>query len=123
MGGPPMRRRIGARLAPAGAIVAILAALLPGGAPPAVGAASTTYQAEAASTNLPTETLWPGFHGSSYLCCWRTQGQFATFTFTVPAGSTDLALRYSAGAGVANRKLEIDGAVVVAKQAFTSTGN
>jgi hypothetical protein len=105
------------------AFLAILGALLPSSAPPGVGAASTTYQAESASTNLPTETLWPGFHGSSYLCCWRTQGQFATFTFSVPAGSTDLALRYSAGAGVATRKLEIDGAVTVANQTFTSTGN
>jgi hypothetical protein len=47
-----------------------------------------------------------------------------TFTFPMTtAGPTNLILRYSAGSGVAYRKVELDVAVYVAKQTFASTGN
>jgi len=57
------------------------------------------------------------------VCCWGSQGQFVTFSFTTAAGSTTLALRYSAGNGVASRKVEIDGAVLVANQSLPATAN
>ncbi len=75
------------------------------------------------STNLPTETVWPGAQNAPYVCCWDAQGQFVTFSFTVVAGATDLTLRYSAGNGVATRKLELDGTVWTASQAFPATTN
>ena len=44
-----------------------------------------------------------------------------TFSFSVAGGSTNLGLRYSAGNGVAHRKIELDGSVLVANQAFAAT--
>ncbi len=88
-----------------------------------VASSSQVLAAGAAATNLPTESSWPGAQNPPYICCWNQQGQYVTFTFTVAAGSTGLALRYSAGAGVASRKIELDGAVFVASQTFAATAN
>ncbi len=87
----------------------------------ASAASSQTIAAGTSSTNLPTETVWPGAQNPPYICCWGTQGQFVTFSFTVAGGSTNLVLRYGAGNGVASRKIELDGAVTVANQTFPAT--
>jgi hypothetical protein len=70
----------------------------------AARAATTQIIAAGTSqTNLATETVWPGAQNPPYICCWIKQGQFVTFTFTVGGGSTDLALRYTAGNGAISR--------------------
>ena len=79
--------------------------------------------AGAADTNLPTENVWPGAQNPPYIVGWGKQGQYVTFTFTVTVGTTKLVLRYSAGNGVATRKIELDGAVTVANQSFPKTTN
>ncbi|MGE0878543.1 MAG: carbohydrate-binding protein [Acidimicrobiia bacterium] len=91
------------------------------GAANGAGAATLVIEAESATTNLPTETSWPGFTGSSYLCCWETHGEFVTFAFATDATTATLRLRYSAGNGVGTRKVELDGAVIAANQAFSAT--
>jgi hypothetical protein len=88
--------------------------------PPGV---SQTIAAGTSSTNLPTETRWPGAQSPPYVCCWGSQGQFVTFSFSVAGGSTNLVLRYSAGNGAASRKIELDGSVWVANQTFAGTPN
>ncbi|MCU1458214.1 MAG: hypothetical protein JWL73_2306 [Actinomycetia bacterium] len=122
-----MRPRPGLRL------LTMAAALLVGsvGLVPAVLAtptaeAATSTQVIAAgtsTTNLATESVYPGAQNPPYICCWSAQGQFVTFSFSVAAGQTGLALRYSAGAGTATRKVELDGAVLVANQSFAGTGS
>ncbi len=72
--------------------------------------------------NVPTESVWAGAESAPYICCWGSQGQFATFSFNAVGGVTSLALRYSAGNGDATRKVEIDGVVNVANKVFPSTG-
>ncbi len=86
-------------------------------------AACQTVAAGTSSTNLPTETAWPGAQNPPYICCWDAQGQFVTFTFDASGGATDLTLRYSAGNGAATRKLELDGSVWAANQVFPATPN
>ncbi len=88
-----------------------------------VTAVSQTIAAGTSATNLPTETVWPGAQNPPYICCWGTQGQFVTFSFNVAGGATNLALRYSSGNGIAHRKIELDGSVLVANQAFAATAN
>jgi uncharacterized repeat protein (TIGR02543 family) len=91
-----------------------------------VTSSSATTQviaANAASTNLPTESRWAGAQNPPYICCWGSQGQYVTFTFNSAAGPTDLALRYSAGSATATRKIEIDGVVVSANQSFAKTSS
>ena len=88
-----------------------------------VSGGSQTLAAGQAQTNLSTESLWPGAQDPPYICCWDQQGQYVTFSFVVPAGPTSLVLRYSAGNGPITRKIEIDGAVVVANQVFPRTAN
>jgi hypothetical protein len=102
-------------------LVAFFVALA--GASTAAGDTSQTIAAGTSATNLPTETVWPGAQSPPYICCWNQQGQYVTFAFSVTAGSTNLTLRYSAGSGIAYRKLELDGAVWVAKQTFAGTAN
>ncbi len=82
-----------------------------------------TIAAGTSATNLPTENVWAGAQNPPYICCWGSQGQYVTFSFSVNAGSTNLALRYSAGNGVAHRKIELDGSVWVADQAFAATAD
>src|ERR1019366_5549475 len=72
-------------------------------APPARAASSQVIAAGSSSTNLPTESVWPGAQNPPYVCCWGSNGQFVTFSFTVAAGSTSLAFRYAAGNGAAPR--------------------
>ena len=86
-------------------------------------AGSVTLAAGKAQTNLKTETTWPGAQDPPYICCWISQGQYVTFSFTVPGGPTTFALRYSAGNGSITRKIELDGTTWVAKQVFPGTGN
>ena len=64
-----------------------------------------------------------GAQNPPYICCWAAQGQYVTFSFTVSGGSTTLALRYSAGHGAITRKIELDGATLVADQTFPGTPN
>jgi hypothetical protein len=77
--------------------------------------------ANSAARNAPTESRWAGAASAPYVCCWGTQGQYVTFAFSSTGGPTSLALRYSAGNGNAQRKLELDGAVMVANQNFAAT--
>ncbi len=107
----------------AGLGVIVTLAVMLAGASAASGDGSQVIAAGTSDTNLPTETVWPGSQNPPYICCWNQQGQYVTFAFTTVAGSTNLALRYSAGSGVAYRKLELDGAVWVAKQTFPATPN
>jgi hypothetical protein len=88
-----------------------------------VNMGSQTLAAGQAQTNLKTESVWPGAQDPPYICCWNAQGQYVTFSFTVPGGATNMALRYSAGSGASSRKIEVDGTVLVSKQVFPSTGN
>jgi hypothetical protein len=87
------------------------------------GGGTQVIPAGTSSTNLPTETVWPGAQDPPYICCWGTQGHFVTFAFTTAAGPTNLALRYSAGNGPASRKIELDGSVLVANETFPATAN
>jgi hypothetical protein len=89
----------------------------------ASGATSQVIAAGTSQTNLQTESAWPGAQDPPYICCWIEQGQFVTFTFTVSAGSTALALRYSAGNAASTRKIELDGAVLTANEVFPRTTN
>jgi len=84
---------------------------------------SLTLAAGKAQTNLPTETTWPGAQDPPYICCWISQGQYVTFSFTVPGGPTTFALRYSAGNGAITRMLQLDGLTWVANQVFPGTAN
>jgi hypothetical protein len=89
-----------------------------------VSGGAQTLAAGKAQTNLKTESVYPGAQDPPYICCWSAQGQYVTFSFTVPGGPTDMVLRYSAGAsGTTTRKIQVDGVVLVAKQVFPSTGN
>src|SRR3984885_8789510 len=87
----------------------------------APGAATQTIAAGTSQTNLQTETTWPGAQDPPYICCWIEQGQFVTFALTSAGGPTNLVLRYSAGNGAITRKIELDGVVFVANQAFPGT--
>src|ERR1700735_5213987 len=89
----------------------------------AAGATTQTIAAGTSQTNLQTENTWPGAQDPPYICCWIEQGQFVTFTFAVSAGSTALALRYSAGNAASTRKIELDGAVLIANEVFPRTTN
>ncbi len=82
-----------------------------------------TIAAGTSATNLPTETTWPGAQNPPYVCCWGSDGQYVTFSFTVGAGSTNLALRYSAGDGSASRKLILDGSVWMDDAPFAATSD
>ncbi len=73
------------------------------------------------ASNIPTESRWSGAQSAPYICCWGTQGQYVTFTFTVGDGPASLGLRYSAGNGDASRKIELDGSVLSANQTFPGT--
>lgn len=90
-------------------------------------AVTTRYEAEnvsTTSTDLPTETSWPGYSGTSYLCCWGDVGRFVTFSVNAPAAGTyTLAFGYSAGNGVATRRFTVNGTVITANQAFAATAN
>jgi hypothetical protein len=71
---------------------------------------SQTLAAGKAQTNLATESLWPGAQNPPYICCWDSQGQYVTFSFSIgSSGPTTFALRYSAGDGAITRKIEVDG--------------
>jgi hypothetical protein len=87
------------------------------------GGTSQTLAAGKATTNLPTESVYPGAQAPPYICCWHSQGQYVTFSFNVSGGPTTLTLRYSAGAGASTRKIELDGATLVADQVFLGTPN
>jgi hypothetical protein len=90
----------------------------------AAGAATTRYEAEKSSTNIPTEKRWAGYSGSSYLCCWGNDGQYVTFSVNATsAGVYTLAFGYSAGNGPASRRLTVNNAVFVANQTFAATTN
>lgn len=86
-------------------------------------ASGQTIAAGTSQTNLSTETTWPGAQNPPYICCWSKQGQFVTFSFSVPAGPTNLTLRYSAGSGNSTREIQLDGAVLVANETFPRTPN
>jgi hypothetical protein len=77
--------------------------------------------AGASARNVSTETVWSGSKSPPYVCCWATQGQFVTFSFTAVSAPTTMSLRYSAGNGNAARKIELDGKVLVANQSFAAT--
>lgn len=90
----------------------------------AATAAPTRYEAEKSSTNLPTEKVWSGYSGSSYLCCWGSNGQYVTFSVNAAtAGVYTLAFGYSAGNGVASRRLTVNDTVLVSNQSFSATAN
>jgi hypothetical protein len=86
-------------------------------------AATQIIAAGTSQTNLPTETVWPGAQNPPYICCWSSQGQYVTFSFNAPAGSTSMTLRYSAGSSAATREVELDGTVLAANETFPRTAN
>jgi hypothetical protein len=87
------------------------------------GSTSQTLAAGKATTNLRTESVYPGAQDPPYICCWNAQGQYVTFSFAVPGGPANMLLRYSAGSGASAREIEVDGVVLVAKQVFPGTGS
>jgi hypothetical protein len=108
-------------LAPMLLLLGATVAVVPSNADAATS--TQTIAAGTSQTNLPTETTFSGAQSPPYICCWSQQGQFVTFAFTVGGGQTGMALRYSAGTGAATRKLELDGAVLVANQSFPATAS
>lgn len=85
--------------------------------------ASQTFAAGDSTTNVPTESVWPGAQNAPYLCDWNKVGQYAVFCVKTNAGVYKLGLRYSAGVGAAVRRIEIDGVGTYPKQIFPATGN
>ncbi len=79
--------------------------------------------AGSSATNIPTESRWSGAQSAPYICCWGTQGQYVTFSFTVGRGPTSLGLRYSAGNGPASRTIMLDGEAIAADKIFPGTGD
>ena len=79
--------------------------------------------ARSAGRTVPLEHRWTGAQSGPYVCCWKTQGQFVTFSFSTAGGGTTLALRYSAGGGNARRKIEVDGKPWITNQTFAKTKN
>jgi hypothetical protein len=80
------------------------------------------YEAESAQTNLAFETLWPGYSGTGYLCCWSNDGQQATFQVNVGgAGTYALSFGYSAGNGDAFRTLTVNGNTLQSNLRFPAT--
>ncbi len=101
---------------------------IPRNAPPPPVTPTPTHRAlrqviaaGASARSVGTETRWQGALSKPYVCCWATQGQYVTFAFNATGGPTNLALRYSAGNGVAHRKLELDGSVWRANATFPAT--
>src|SRR6185312_3389251 len=86
-------------------------------------AATQTFAAGRARTDLQTESIYPGAQDPPYICCWHNQGQYVTFTFTVAAGPTTFILRYSANSTNSTRKIELDGATWLPNQVFAATAN
>jgi hypothetical protein len=97
---------------------------LPVKTPPVVDSPSShMIAARNATRNIATESRWAGAEDAPYVCCWGSQGQYVTFSFDAAGGPTSLALRYSAGNGVAQRRVEVDGAVFSANASFGATAN
>jgi hypothetical protein len=88
-----------------------------------VSGGSQILAAGKAATNLRTESVYPGAQDTPYICCWNAQGQYVTFSFTLPGGPANMVLRYSAGTETSTRQIKVDGAVLVAKQVFPRTPN
>jgi hypothetical protein len=74
----------------------------------------TTYQSEDATLQggLSLGTQYGGYlSNSGYIQDWTQNGQSVSFAVSAPAAGTELlVMRYSAGAGNANRYLEVNGA-------------
>ncbi len=79
--------------------------------------------ASSAARNIGTESRWSGAQTDPYVCCWASQGQYVTFSFDASGGPTNLALRYSAGNGLAQRRVDLDGSVWVGGANFWATKN
>ena len=88
-----------------------------------VSSAFTTYEAESASSNVATESVYGGYTGSGYRCCWNGNGQYVTFTVNAAsAGTYPLTFHYGAGAGNASRKIVVNGTTVSSNFSFSGTG-
>lgn len=85
---------------------------------------SEQFQAEAGTLHsLSTESTNAGYTGTGYVAGWNTNGQYIDLSPSVSrAGKYTLTLRYAAGAGSASRYIYVNGASIVANQAFASTG-
>lgn len=79
--------------------------------------------ARTAVRNVGTESVFSGSQSAPYVCCWLGQGRYVTFSFNAVGGTTTLGLRYSAGNGVASRKIELDGVVSAGNQRFAATAS
>ena len=88
---------------------------------PYVGTASH-YQAEDGVVHgIGLEATRAGFDGWGYLAGWNANGQWVDFHVTASAGTHQLSLHYSAGAGNAKRLVFINGVNAIAAQAFPTT--
>src|SRR4051812_50070583 len=81
-------------------------------------AVTQVIAAGASQTNLPTESVWPGAQNNPYVCCWGSQGQFVTFSFTTAAGSTTLGVGDLGGEGGGRRQGGREGGGVGGEQTF-----
>lgn len=74
--------------------------------------------------NVGTESNPNGHTGNGYIAGWNGAGQWVDLTTAVEkAGRYDVTFRYAAGAGDASRYLYVNGAAVVADQAFPGTAS
>jgi|GEM_PF-260914 len=85
---------------------------------------SSLYEAENASSNVSNESIYGGYTGTGYRCCWNGNGQYVTFTVNAAStGSYQLNFRYSAGAGNTTRKLVVNNTTINNNLTFASTGS
>ena len=84
-----------------------------------------TCEAENGSLHsLSSEATYSGYHGTSYLAGWNSNGQWVDFTVNVASsGNYTLTLRYAAGAGNASRYIFVNGSGIVSNQSFANTGS
>jgi predicted alpha-1,6-mannanase (GH76 family) len=99
-----------------------LFAALCGGYP---GDATVGYEAEDATLDrVALEATHLGFSGWGYAAAWAADGQSVDFAVQAPiAGNYRLIFDYAAAAGEASRSVLINGAVVLPRLVFPSTGS
>jgi predicted alpha-1,6-mannanase (GH76 family) len=89
------------------------------------GSPAKQYEAEDSVLHrLGVEATYGAYTGWGYVAGWNSHGQSVDFkVYCATPGSHNLAFRYAGGAGVAYRAILVNGANLISKQAFGSTGN
>ena len=92
---------------------------------PARASAGNTYEAEEGVLHgVGLEAAHAGFSGWGYVAGWTGDKQWVDFLVKVPAAGTyTLTFRYAAAGGDASREIDVDGATLVADEAFPATAD